>query len=85
MLRTSVAQDTQTQYNIRVEAYDNGTPSKTDVAVVKVTVNRNLNAPRFLQSSIDRNIMYSQELGIPIAQVSLTTSIIRSYLKLLKG
>ena len=54
---------------IRVEAYDNGLPAKTDVAIVKVQVNRNLNAPKFDQTKVDLSIQYSQELGVPITSV----------------
>ncbi len=57
-------------FQIRVEAYDNGTPSKTDVTIVKVTVDRNLNAPVFLESSVTVDIPYTQELGVTIALVS---------------
>lgn len=57
------------QIQIRVEAYDNGSPPKNDICIVKVTVNRNLNTPRFLRSTQTQDILYTQELGIAIAVV----------------
>ena len=71
-LKELLREDTETEYQIRVEAFDNGTPFKSDVAIVKVTVNRNLNAPRFSQTSITVNILYTQELGTAITKVSAT-------------
>ncbi len=71
-LKASVARDTQTMYQIRVQAYDNGVPSKSDDAVVKVTVNRNLNAPKFTQASLSKDILYAQELGTMIVKVAAT-------------
>ena len=55
-----------------MQAYDNGTPTRSNVAIVKVTVNRNLNAPKFVDGGIEVNILYSQELGSKIAQVQAT-------------
>lgn len=55
---------------IRVEAYDNGSPAKSDITLVRVMVQRNQNAPRFIEPSKDITIPYSQELGIPIVQLT---------------
>ena len=55
-----------------MEAYDNGSPSRRDTALVLVTVDRNLNRPRFEQSSQEVDILYDQELGSTIATVRAT-------------
>jgi len=52
-----------------VKAYDNGSPPKEDIAVVKVTVNRNLNPPRFDGGEQTKEIFYTQPLGEPIVTV----------------
>ena len=56
---------------IRVEVYDNGQPSLSDISIVKVSVNRNLNPPRFTEGNGNQevSILYSQILGSPIAAV----------------
>ena len=56
---------------IRVEVYDNGQPSLNDISIVKVSVNRNLNPPRFTEGNGNQevSILYSQVLGSPIAVV----------------
>lgn len=43
----------------------------SDVGIVKVTVNRNLNPPRFTEGNTNQevDILYSQILGTPIARV----------------
>jgi len=56
-------------HQIRVEAYDNGLPARTDVAIVKVQVNRNMNVPKFEQTKVDLFIQYSQELGVPVTSI----------------
>ena len=49
VLRSSadLSSDRETEYSLRVEASDGGTPVKSSTAVVPITVIRNLNAPRF--------------------------------------
>ena len=54
---------------VRVKAYDNGSPPREDIAVVKVTVNRNLNPPRFDGGEQTKEIFYTQPLGEPIVTV----------------
>lgn len=71
-LKASVADDTLTEYQLRIQAYDNGSPSRSSVAIVKVTVNRNLNAPKFDNVAVEVNILYSQELGSKITTVKAT-------------
>jgi hypothetical protein len=55
---------------IRVRAYDNGTPAKSHVALVIVAVNRNLNAPEFTGDDQTVDILYTQPLGQTIATVT---------------
>ena len=54
-----------------MEVYDNGQPSLSDINIVKVSVNRNLNPPRFVEGNGNQevSILYSQILGTPIAAV----------------
>ena len=53
-----------------MEAYDNGSPPRSDITIVKVEVDRNLNVPRYDETNVEVEILYSQELGVPIATVT---------------
>ena len=57
-----------------MKAFDNGIPPKNDVAVVKVTVNRNLQSPKFDGGEQNLEIFYRQALGEAIATVHATDS-----------
>ena len=54
---------------IRVLASDGGTPPLTDTTVVVVNVQRNLVKPEFDPREYNANIMETQALGVPFAQV----------------
>ena len=54
---------------IRVLATDGGTPSKQDIALVHVHVNRNMKAPIFEVTDYRVEILETQQLGIPFERV----------------
>lgn len=58
---------------IRIQAADNGSPPKTDVAIVKVNVSRNMAAPAFGQTN-SVTIPYNQPIGIPFAVLNASDS-----------
>ena len=55
---------------MRILARDGGSPSHSATAVVVVNVNRNLNAPTFIRQNHTVHIYETQDLGVPIVQVS---------------
>ena len=57
-----------------MKAFDNGIPPKNDVAVIKVTVNRNLQSPKFEGGEQNVEIFYRQPLGEAISTVHATDS-----------
>lgn len=59
-------------FQVRVRAFDNGSPPKSDIAVVKVTVNRNLHSPKFDGGEKRLDIFYTQVLGETITTVHAT-------------
>ncbi|KAI0235644.1 Cadherin-99C [Lamellibrachia satsuma] len=71
-LKKKVETDTLTGYQVRVRAFDNGSPPKSDIAVVKVTVNRNLHSPKFDGGEKRLDIFYTQVLGETVTTVHAT-------------
>ncbi|XP_071105610.1 protocadherin Fat 4-like isoform X2 [Haliotis cracherodii] len=71
-VKAPVLNDDKTTYIVRVQAADGGIPGESDTTTVRITVNRNLFAPRF--DPIDYNITISetQALGLSIFQVTAT-------------
>ena len=59
---------------LRIEAYDNGSPSKSDVTIARIVVDRNLQVPVFEEESgeVEVSINYDQPLGVSIATVAAT-------------
>ncbi len=55
---------------VRVRAADGGIPSKSDTTTVRITVNRNLFAPRFDPINYNITIFETQALGLSIFQVT---------------
>ncbi|XP_041364042.1 protocadherin Fat 1-like [Gigantopelta aegis] len=55
---------------VRVLARDGGSPSLSATAIVLVNVNRNLNAPTFVRQNHTVEIYETQDLGVPIMQVT---------------
>lgn len=48
---------------------DGGTPPLSDVTVVTVDVQRNLNKPKFDKDQYTEKILETQSLGVPFTQV----------------
>ncbi|KAL3878035.1 hypothetical protein ACJMK2_035671, partial [Sinanodonta woodiana] len=67
-----ISSDSNTQYQLFVEAYDNGIPSLTDMDVVTITVNRNLQSPAFNPTTYSQTIDETQVLGETIVRVNAT-------------
>lgn len=57
---------------VRVVAEDGGNPPKAATATVLVSVERNLYAPRFNPQRIDRDILETHPLGVPVTIVNAT-------------
>ena len=69
-LKASVNNDVATEYKVRVRVSDGGTPPRTDVTVVTVSVQRNLQAPVFQPNSYEAAILETQNVGVPFVTVS---------------
>ena len=59
-------------FKVRVEAYDQGSPSKTNVTVVILTVKSNYQSPVFNRASYFERIPETQSLGQQIIAVFAT-------------
>ena len=70
----SLAADTALVYRVRVLARDGGAPSLSATATVLVNVDRNLNAPVFIRQNYTVSIYETQDLGVPIQQISAADS-----------
>lgn len=55
---------------LRVRAYDNGIPSKSNTSLVEITINRNLNAPIFVQTQLSANLPDNNALGQTLITVT---------------
>ncbi len=55
-----------------MRAYDDGVPPRENVTTVVVTVNRNINCPRWRQSSVAANIMETHDITSLVARVEAT-------------
>eukprot|EP00105_Crassostrea_gigas_P030808 XP_011453260.1 PREDICTED: protocadherin-like wing polarity protein stan [Crassostrea gigas] len=64
----------QNQFKVRVEAFDGGSPSKTNVSVVTLTVKSNNQRPIFNQQSYFAHIPETQSLGQRIIAVTANDS-----------
>lgn len=62
-LSRSLRYDTTVDYVLLVQASDGGTPPKVDSTTVKIHVNRNNEAPKFLQTNIESTIFETLTLG----------------------
>lgn len=69
-LKGSVNSDVATEYKVRLRVQDGGTPPKSDVAVLSVSVQRNLNAPVFQPNQYEAAILETQNVGVPFVTVS---------------
>ena len=61
-------------FQLRLEVSDSGTPAKTDVEVLTVTVDRNLKRPIFKEANKNVKIREDQELGKTFVNVEATDS-----------
>ncbi|XP_046579033.1 protocadherin Fat 4-like [Haliotis rubra] len=73
-LRASVATDSTTEYRVLVRVEDSGSPPKSDITVVTITVNRNLAAPVFQALAYNITILETQNLGDTIVTARATDS-----------
>ena len=70
----SLAGDTSLVYRVRVLARDGGSPSLSATSTVLINVERNLNAPVFIRQNYTVTIYETQDLGVPIQQISAADS-----------
>ncbi|KAL8559117.1 hypothetical protein ACOMHN_046165 [Nucella lapillus] len=73
-LSKSLATDTLIEYRLLIQAADNGYPAKTDLTVVTIFVNRNLNPPVFVPSVYNVTILDNSNLGDVIVKVTASDS-----------
>ena len=59
-----------TWLQLRIRAYDNGIPSKSNTSLVTITINRNLNAPIFVQTQLSANLPDNNALGQTLITVT---------------
>ncbi len=52
-----------------MKASDDGVPPRENITTVQITVNRNLNCPRWRQNSVTANIMETHDIGSLVARV----------------
>ncbi|XP_074647698.1 protocadherin-1-like [Tubulanus polymorphus] len=64
--------DTDKSYQIRVRVQDGGSPRLSSTTLIALTIDRNLNTPRFTHGNIQRNIFESHSLELPIVNVNAT-------------
>ena len=73
-LSQQLASNSDVTYNLRITAYDNGIPSRSNSTIVYITVNRNQNAPFFQPTQYSANIAESGILGSEVVQVTALDS-----------
>ena len=71
-LKEKIEDDSAMSYALRVRAYDNGSPRKTDICLLTVNVPRNENGPVFKERSYNEIIFYTYALGSTITTVEAT-------------
>ncbi|WAQ95445.1 FAT4-like protein [Mya arenaria] len=70
-LTQSLSGNADTVYNVRVTAYDNGTPQRSNSTIVYITVDRNGNAPFFQPTSYSAQVADNGILGSLIVQLTV--------------
>ncbi|XP_067670938.1 protocadherin Fat 4-like [Haliotis asinina] len=60
----------ETNYKIYVRAEDNGSPKLYDIALVELTINRNLNPPTFNSVTYEETILETRAIGDVILRVT---------------
>ncbi|XP_061182374.1 protocadherin Fat 4-like [Saccostrea echinata] len=73
-LQQSVFQGTTTLYTLRVRVQDGGSPSKEAVSTLTLTVQRNFEAPRFVQSSYSMTVREDRAIGFSFGRLAATDS-----------
>ena len=68
----SLADISQVTYNLRITAFDNGIPSRSNSTIVVVTVDRNQNSPVFQPRQYTANVADNGNLGAEVVQVTAT-------------
>ncbi|CAH1795174.1 unnamed protein product, partial [Owenia fusiformis] len=71
-LNASLEGDYNEMYSIRVIAYDSCDPRQTNVALVKVHVERNKNKPKFTNANVNVTILETYPLGKNVTQLFAT-------------
>ena len=66
----SLASVSQVDYTLRITAYDNGIPSRSNSTTVRITVDRNQNTPFFQPTQYSATIPDNAVLGSEIIQVT---------------
>lgn len=69
-LTQSLASNVDVTYNLRITAFDNGFPSRSNSTIVYITVDRNRNAPFFQPISYSAGVAESGALGSEVVQVT---------------
>ena len=69
-----LATDRETEYTLRIEAQDLGTPPRSSTATVQITVIRNLNPPKFLTNNVRVTIPDNMAPGSSITTVQAEDS-----------
>lgn len=54
---------------VRISAYDNGSPAKSSVTTLEVNVDRNLNCPQWRSGDQNVEILETHDLGTLVASV----------------
>ncbi|CAH1795186.1 unnamed protein product, partial [Owenia fusiformis] len=68
-LNASLEGDYNEMYSIRVIAYDSCDPRQTNVALVKVHVERNKNVPKFTNDNVNVTIVETYPVGKNVTQL----------------
>jgi len=67
----SLAGNVDTVYNLRITAFDNGTPPRSNSTIVYITIDRNRNAPFFNPTSYSASVADNGILGSQVAVLSV--------------
>ena len=73
-IRQSLANVAQTDYSLRITAYDNGIPARSNSTTVLITIDRNQNAPFFQPTQYSATIPDNAGLGSEVRQVTALDS-----------
>ncbi|KAL5018742.1 hypothetical protein ScPMuIL_004464 [Solemya velum] len=71
-LRNSLAADSPLQYTVGLFAYDSAWPNDRAHTNLTISINRNPNAPSFIEASYLRTVNESYPLGVSLVQIEAT-------------